>query len=60
MIAWILILSVLVVAFLYKVYKAIVKIRRKGCANYHIPEMRTRKKRTRFFRRFKYLEGLGD
>lgn len=57
---WILIVSVLVLAFMYKVYKAMVKIRRKGSANYHIPVMRTRKKRTKFFRRFKYLEGLGD
>lgn len=60
MIAWILIVSVLVLAFIYKIFKAIVKIRRKGNTDYQIPIMRTRKKRKNFFRRFKYLEGLGD
>lgn len=57
---WIIVGSILVLAFLYKVYKAIVKIRRKGNENYHIPVMKSRNKRSKFFRRFKYLEGLGD
>lgn len=60
MTTWIVILSILVIAFMYKVIKGIVKIRRKGTEGYYIPEMKTRNKRTKFFRRFKYLEGLGD
>jgi hypothetical protein len=57
---WIIIGSILVLAFLYKVFKAFVKIRKKGNASYHIPVMKSRNKRSKFFRRFKYLEGLGD
>lgn len=57
---WIFIVSVLVISFIYKVYKSFMKIRKKGSANYYMPEMKTRKKRNKFFRRFKYLEGLGD
>lgn len=57
MILWIGIATVLIIAFLYK---AIVKFRRRRHTNYHIPVMKTRKKRRKFFRRFKYLEGLGD
>ncbi len=57
MIIWIGIACVLVIAFLYK---AIVKFRRRRHTGYKMPEMQTRKKRRKFFRRFKYLEGLGD
>lgn len=60
MIVWITIVSVLVVSFLYKVVRGIMKVRRKGSEDYCIPVMKTRKKRKDFFRRFKYLEGLGD
>ncbi|MBR2637861.1 MAG: hypothetical protein IKD40_03335 [Bacteroidaceae bacterium] len=60
MTAWILIVSILVIAFMYKVIRGIMKIRRKGSKSYYIPEMKSRNKRTKFFRRFKYLEGLGD
>lgn len=60
MIVWIVIAIVLVIAFLYKVVRGIMKVRRKGSEDYYIPVMKTRKKRTNFFRRFKYLEGLGD
>ena len=60
MTVWIIIASVLVFAFLYKVIKGIIKIRRKGSEDYYVPVMKTRKKRKDFFRRFKYLEGLGD
>lgn len=57
---WIFLGCILVLFFLYKVYKSLEKIRRRGNENYHIPEIKTRNKRKKFFRRFKYLEGLGD
>lgn len=57
---WIIIGAILVLAFTYKVFKSFVKIRKKGNESYNIPEMKTRNKRKNFFRRFKYLEGLGD
>ncbi len=57
---WIIICSILVLSFLYKVYKSFEKIRKRGNDNYHIPIIKTRNKRKKFFRRFKYLEGLGD
>lgn len=60
MIVWIIIASVLVLSFFYKVIRGIMKVRRKGSEDYYIPVMKTRKKRKDFFRRFKYLEGLGD
>ncbi len=56
-IIWIGLAIVLIIAFLYK---AFVKLRRRKYTKHHIPEMRTRKKRRNFFRRFKYLEGVGD
>ena len=60
MIGWIIIAGVLVLSFFYKVIRGIMKVRRKGSDDYYIPVMKTRKKRKDFFRRFKYLEGLGD
>lgn len=60
MIVWIIIAGVLVLSFFYKVIRGIMKVRRKGSDDYYIPVMKTRKKRKDFFRRFKYLEGLGD
>lgn len=57
MIIWTGLACILAIAFLYK---AIMKFRRRRQTNYHMPEMRTGKKRRKFFRRFRYLEGLGD
>ena len=57
MIVWIVIGSVLIIAFSLK---ALIKLRRrKYASNYH-PNINTRKKRLRFVNRFRHLEGVGD
>ena len=57
MIVWIVIGSILIVAF---GSKALIKLhRRKHCGNHH-PNINTRKKRFRFVNRFRHLEGVGD
>ena len=57
MIVWIVIGSVLIIAFCSK---ALIKLhRRKHCSSHH-PNINTRKKRFRFVNRFRHLEGVGD
>ena len=57
MIVWIVIGSILIIAF---GSKALIKLhRRKHGGNYH-PNINTRKKRFRFVNRFRHLEGVGD
>lgn len=57
MIAWIIIIGVMIVAFVARMF---VKLRRNRYAgNYH-PNINTRKKRIRFVNRFRHLEGVGD
>lgn len=54
---WIGLALLLSVAFLYKVF---VRLRRIKYNKHHIPEIKTRNKRLKFLLRFKYLEGVGD
>ncbi|MBQ8335931.1 MAG: hypothetical protein IJY44_00175 [Bacteroidaceae bacterium] len=57
MIVWIVIGSVLILAFAAKV---LVKLRRRKYTRDYHPNINTRKKRLRFAKRFRHLEGLGD
>jgi hypothetical protein len=56
MIVWIVIGSILIIAF---TSKALVKASRRK-HNGHHPDIHTRKKRLRFVNRFRHLEGVGD
>jgi hypothetical protein len=57
MIVWIIIGSILVIAFCAK---ALVKLRRRKYTRDYHPNINTRKKRFRFVNRFRHLEGVGD
>lgn len=54
---WIGIAILLVVAFAYKMF---TKLRRMKRTRFRLPEIKTRKKRKLFAQRFKHLEGCGD
>lgn len=57
MTVWIIIASVLIIAF---GAKAITKLRRRKYANSHHPNINTRKKRRKFVNIFRHIEGVGD
>jgi hypothetical protein len=56
MIAWIIIIGILVLAF---GTKALAKLAHRKFAKHH-PNLSTRKRRLRFVNRFRHLEGVGD
>ena len=57
MIAWIIIIGFMIVAFVARMF---VKLRRSRYAGNSHPNINTRKKRMRLVNRFRHLEGVGD
>ncbi len=54
---WIIMAGVLIFAFGTKV---IITLRRRKSTHNRCPNLNTPKKRFKFFKRFRYLEGIGD